>query len=174
MTTAVYRLRQGLRALFAFTQTVDYPLAVQHLTPPLLASFRQMRRSEQLHSLRVLRALLAEGDVSPALATAALLHDVGKSRYPLSLWQRSLPVAVKKLSPALLARLSRANPQNRWLRGFVVYVHHPAWSGDIVTAGSGSTDAVWLCTQHADNAGQWRTHPLHGDLLRLQAADDTQ
>jgi hypothetical protein len=174
MTTALYRLQQGLRALFAFTQTVDYALAEQHLSPALLASFRALRRSEQLHSLRVLRALLAQGDVSPALATAALLHDVGKCRYPMSLWQRSLPVLVKAASPALLARLSSSDPRHRWTRGFVVYVHHPAWSGEIVAEGGGSADAIWLCVHHADDAAQWRAHPLYGDLLRLQAADDAE
>jgi hypothetical protein len=170
--TAVYRLRQGLRALFAFTQTVDYSLAAQHLAPPLLGIFRQMRRSEQLHSLRVLRALLDKGDVSPALATAALLHDVGKSRYPLSLWQRTLPVLVKKLSPRLLLRLSSGDADSRWRRGFVVYVHHPAWSADLISANGGGDDAVWLARHHADDAATWGGHALHADLMRLQRADD--
>jgi hypothetical protein len=169
---ALYRLRQGLRALFAFTRPVDDALAAQHLTPALLAHFRQMRRSEQQHSLRVLRALLDDGGVSPTLATAALLHDVGKICYPMSLWQRSLPVLVKAFSRALLRRLSARDPRNIWTRGFVVYVHHPAWSGQIIAAGGGNEDAVWLAAHHADDADGWRVHPLHGDLLRLQYADD--
>lgn len=170
--TAVYRLRQGLRALFAFTQTVDYALAAQYLAPPLLAIFRQMRRSEQLHSLRVLRALLDEGNVSSALATAALLHDVGKSRYPMSLWQRSIPVLVKKLSPRLLQRLSKGDGGGRWRRGFVVYVQHPAWSADLIAANGGSDDAAWLARHHADDVAAWQAHRLRADLARLQRADD--
>lgn len=172
MNPALYRVQQGLRALFAFARSVDVALAAQHLSPPLLDRFRQMRRSEQQHSLRVLCALLRDGDVSPALATAALLHDVGKIRYPISLWQRSLPVLVKAFSPALLDRLSKRDPRSGWTRGFVVYVYHPAWSGEIIAAGGGSADAVWLAVHHADDADDWRDHPLHGDLVRLQFADD--
>ncbi len=172
MQVALYRLRQGLRALVAFARPVDEALAAQQLTPALLDRFRQMRRSEQQHSLRVLRALLDEGGVSPALATAALLHDVGKTCYPMSLWQRSLPVLVKAFSPAHLQRLSAGDPRSRWARGFVVYVYHPAWSAEIIAAGGGAADAVWLAAHHADDAGAWRDHPLHNDLKRLQYADD--
>ncbi|MDX2139033.1 MAG: hypothetical protein SF123_13170 [Chloroflexota bacterium] len=170
--TALYRLTQGLRALFSFTQTVDYVLAAEYLSPPLLARFRELRRSEQLHSLRVLRALLDEGDTPHDLAVAALLHDVGKSRYPMSLWQRSLPVVVKALSRRWLQRLSAGDARNRWLRGFVVYVHHPAWSADIIAQGGGSADAVWLAAQHATDATAWREHRLYAWLVRLQRADD--
>lgn len=170
---AVYRLRQGLRALLAFSQPVDYTLAEHYLTPMLLARFCEMRRSEQLHSLRVLRALLAQGETSHALAVAALLHDVGKSLYPMSLWQRSLPVLVKAVSPRWLERLAQNDPRSRWLRGFVVYVHHPAWSGDLIERHNGSADAVWLAAHHADPPDQWRAHPLYQSLCRLQTMDDT-
>ncbi len=170
--TAVRRLRQGVRALFAFAQPVDYALVAEYLAPPLLARFRQMRRSEQLHSVRVLRTLLAQGDVAHDLAVAALLHDVGKSLYPLSLWQRSLPVIVRRISPRLLLRLSQGDPRVDWRRGFVVYVQHPAWSGELIRRGGGSDQAVWLAAHHADALTTWHDHPLVRQLARLQAADD--
>jgi hypothetical protein len=170
---AVYRVRQGTRALFAFTHTVDEALAQRYLSPALMGLFRQMRRSEQLHSLNVLRALLAEGDVTASLAIAALLHDVGKTRYPLMLWQRSLPVVVKAASPATMRRLSEQNPPNFLSRGFVVYIHHPEWSGELLEAAGAPADAIWLAVHHADKADVWRDHYLYGDLVRLQQADDT-
>ena len=70
---ALYRIGQGLRALTAYTRPVDIDLARAYLSPPLLALFAQMRRSEQQHSLCVLRALRAAGHTDPDLMTAALI-----------------------------------------------------------------------------------------------------
>ena len=38
----VYRMTQGVRALLAVTQQVDYTLPRQYLTPSMLAVFQQM------------------------------------------------------------------------------------------------------------------------------------
>src|SRR5690606_27724351 len=97
--TAVYRFRQGIRSLLAFSQTVELPLAAEYLSPELLALFQKMRRSEQLHSLNVLREVLADGTTPHDLAVAALLHDVGKSRYPMRTWQKTLAVLTRAISP---------------------------------------------------------------------------
>src|SRR5688572_9042909 len=141
---AVQRIQQGLRALFAFSRPVDDGFAEAYLTPPLMALFLKMRRSERFHSLRVLRSLLAQGDVPPELAIAALLHDVGKTRYPLMIWQKTLPVLVKLVSPALVERWSSGDGKNLLLRPFVVYVQHPAWSAELLAAAGAPERAVWL------------------------------
>lgn len=169
---ASHRIRQGVRALFAFSRPVDYALAGQYLSPPLLALFRQMRRSEQQHSLNVLRGLLAEGNVSSDLAVAALLHDIGKTRYPLMIWQKTLPVLVGIVSKSLVRRWSDGDPRNPFLRPFVVYVHHPAWSAELIAAAGASERAVWLARHHQDALSQWQTHPDRELLRRLQQADD--
>jgi hypothetical protein len=172
--TAALRIRQGVRALLAFSRPVDYALAADYLSPPLLALFRKMRRSEQIHSLNVLRAVLAqEADTPPDLAVAALLHDVGKSRYPLMIWQKTLPVLVRLASPALLRRWSGGDPRKLWLRPFVVYVHHPAWSADMIAAAGASETAVWLVRQHQQALPSQAEHESYHWLKRLQAADDT-
>ncbi len=101
------RLLQGLHALFAFAQPISLDLAARYLSPEQLRLFGQMRRGEQLHSLRVLRDVLRDAE-SPDLAVAALLHDVGKTRYPLALWQKTLPVLVRPLFPACLIASARA------------------------------------------------------------------
>lgn len=171
--TAVYRLRQGLRAVFAFSQAVDVDLVARYLTPDLLALFRQMRHSEQLHSLNVLRDVSDNVEETPReLAIAALLHDVGKVRYPLWVWQKTLAVLVRAVAPGLFQRWSQGNPLNLWKRPFVVYVQHPAWSAAMLRQLGAPEAAVWLVEHHQENATQWETHPHYGLLCRLQAADD--
>ena len=169
---AVQRIQQGLRALFAFSRPVNDTLAADYLTPPLMALFRNMRRSERLHSLRVLRGLLAEGDVPPELAIAALLHDVGKTRYPLMIWQKTLPVLVKLVNPALVTRWSGGDAKNLLLRPFVVYVHHPEWSAELLAAAGAPERAVWLARHHQEAPALWANHPDAPLLQRLHDADD--
>lgn len=164
-----YRLKQGLRALFAFTATADYALAEQYLSPELLRLFCQMRHSEQLHSLHVLRAVLAQGTTPADLAVAALLHDVGKSRYPLMLWQKTLPVLV----PAFLReQWGQGDGRNPLLRPFAVYAQHPAWGADMIASAGATEAAIWLVAHHQDSLDKWQQHDLAHLLKRLQQADD--
>jgi len=171
--TAAYRIRQGLRAVLAFSQPVEVSLAAEYLTPELLALFEQMRRGEQLHSLNVLRAVLEQGATPRDLAVAALLHDVGKSRYSLRTWQKTLAVLVRALSPAWFARWSEGDPAHVWMRPFVVYVQHPAWGANMIAAAGASETAVWLVAHHQDFAERWEHHPCAALLRRLQQADNS-
>lgn len=171
--TAAYRIRQGLRAVFAFSQAVELPLAAEYLTPELLTLFRQMRRNEQLHSLNVLRDVLAAGSTPRDLAVAALLHDVGKSRYPLHTWQKTVAVLVRALSPGLFKRWSKGNPTHLWIRPFVVYAEHPRWSAEQIAAAGASETAIWLVMHHQEASAHWDNHPLAPLLRRLQQADDS-
>jgi hypothetical protein len=166
----MHRVRQGLRALFAFSQPVDDALAAEYLSPQLLALFKRMRRSEQIHSLHVLRAVLAQGPTPSDLAVAALLHDVGKSRYPLAVWQKTLAVLVHTFAPALFKRWSAGDPRRFWLRPFVVYAHHASWSAELMAEAGASETAVWLAAHHPEHINEHASIQL---LKRLQVADDT-
>jgi hypothetical protein len=168
-----YRFGQGVRALLAFTQSVEVALAEQYLNPPLLRLFQQLKRNEQLHSLNVLRDVLAQGETPLDLAVAALLHDVGKIRYPVAVWQKTIAVAVRELFPAQFVRWSQGDPRNPWQRAFVVYVQHPVWSAELLAEAGASERACWLSAHHAESVAQWQTHPYAGLLQRLQQADDS-
>ncbi len=170
--TAVYRLRQGARALLAFSHPVDLELAREHLSPALFALFERLQRSEQAHSLNVLRSVLAQGDTPPELAAAALLHDCGKVRWRLRIWQKTLAVLVRKGAPALFQRWSRGDARNFWVRPFVVSEQHAAWSGELLAAAGAPEAVVWLGTHHADPLEGWYDHPYAELLGRLQAADN--
>ncbi|NWG18583.1 MAG: hypothetical protein HXY41_18325 [Chloroflexi bacterium] len=170
--SAVQRVRQGLGELLAFARPVQMSLAAEYLTPPQQALFARLRRAEQLHSLNVLRALLAQGDTPRALAVAALLHDAGKICYPLTTGEKTLAVLARVFLPALARRWMDGDPRRRWQRPFVVYAHHPAWSAELLAAAGADETAIWLAAHHADDAARWTGHRHHDLLRRLQAADD--
>lgn len=171
--SAVSRLRQGVRAVFAQTQTVDYALADHYLNPEQRGLLRRLNRGEQLHSLNVLRDVLAQEAHTPHdLAVAALLHDVGKSRYPMRVWQKTLAVLCRKFAPATYQRWSEGDPHDSIARACVVAEHHPAWSRDLVAPTGASERALWLIGHHADPLDDWQEHPHALLLRRLQRADD--
>lgn len=168
----VYRLQQGLRALFAFSQDVDWVLVERSLSPSLLALFRQMDRGEQVHSLAVLRDVLAQGDTPTDLAVAALLHDVGKSRYPINVWQKTWAVIVRAIAPSRYEQWSKGSPLNLWQRPFVVYEQHSLWSAELLRTAGASEAACWLAAHHAVRDAAVPTSTQSEWLKRLQQADD--
>ncbi len=163
---ALRRLRQGLNALLAFAQPVDHAFVAQHLTPELQDCFTLLRRSEQLHSLRVLRALQEQGTVPPELAAAALLHDVGKTRWPFPLWQRVLVVLLPPLAPSLAASLARGDVANPLARPFIIEHQHPAWGAQLARAAGADERVVVLIERHAQPPGDDEL------LARLRHADE--
>jgi hypothetical protein len=169
------RLRQGVRDLMAFSHSVEYDLAATYLNSAQMTLFRRMARSEQLHSLNVLRSILAQESSTPTdLALAALLHDAGKARYPLTVWQRSLAVVVKRTLPKLERRLSNEEGGRIgfWRIPFVVRRHHPRWSAQLVASTGANERALWLIEHHADTLSEWEAHPHQALLARLKQADD--
>ena len=167
------RMQQGIRALFAFATEVDYELAERYLDPEQMALFRSMAKSEQLHSLNVLNDVLVQSEqTSHDLAVAALLHDSGKSRKHLAVWQKTISVLVSKFLPRLDDSLSMDGDLSFWRAPFIVRRHHPKWSGELLSQMNSSDCAIWLVTHHADSADTWGEHPYYELLLRLQAADD--
>lgn len=169
---AVMRVRQGVRALFAWAREVDDETAAAVLSPGLLALFHRMRRSERLHSLNVLRSVRAAGYDHPALLVAALLHDCGKIRAAYSLWDRALVVLVGAIAPRMAQRWGESGAPRGWRRPFVVAVQHPGWGADMLAAAGGDALAVSLVADHARRLDGPPLTDYARLLAALQAADN--
>lgn len=168
-----YRLGQGFRALLAVAARPDLTQARQLLSECEYAAFCRLSRADQLHSARVLKEVTtADADAPTSLQKAALLHDIGKSRYILAVWQKTLSVLVRSLAPGWFRLLSASDDLTLWRAPFSVRAHHPRWSGEILRACGSDAAVVWLAEHHQIAPDSLDSHPLHAQLVALQRADN--
>lgn len=171
IATVKYRLGQFFHALGASTpEGAELDWVRGLLSPEGMALFSQMHPAEQQHSLRVAAILRGQG-APPELLIAALLHDVGKIRFPLRLWERVLIVLVRALFPGKAKQWGQGEPRG-WRRPFVVAEQHPAWGAEMAQAAGAPPLAVNLIRRHQDVMPE-EARVLEDRLLRmLQAVDN--
>jgi putative nucleotidyltransferase with HDIG domain len=131
------------------------------LPPPLAALFQRQTPAEQSHALRVMRRAAASGVQTGRLELlqAALLHDVGKTRAPLSLPERVLVVVAGKIMPALKERSG--------CRPFITARRHAEWGAELCAQAGAPPLTVELVRRHQAPAA-----PDEVLLTVLQMADD--
>lgn len=131
------------------------------LPPPLEALFWRQTPGERAHALRVMQRAEASGVQAGRreLLQAALLHDVGKTRAPLSLLARVVVVLAGRFWPGLLAR-------SNW-RPFVTARLHAEWGAELCAEAGAPPLTVALVRRHQSPAGPGDTL-----LAALQMADD--
>ena len=171
-TKMLYRSKQFFLALRSRPLTEDELAPARGvLTPQQMELFTRLQPGEQIHALRVLKTLQGQGETHPDLLTAALLHDVGKCRVPLHLWERVFIVIGKKLFPRRVQFWGQGSPRG-WRRPFVVAAGHPSWGAELALGVGTSPLALQLIRQHQNDlppAG----NPLERRLLdTLKQADN--
>lgn len=171
---AAYRVRQFWRAWRARPSAENLEHACRLLSPAEYALFLRLQPGEQAHSLRVLVQLEQHGEADPNLLAAALLHDVGKIRYPLHLWERVLIVLAHLLLPEHSRRWGQnlANVKPGWRKAFLVAEQHPTWGAELAAQAGSSERTVALIRRHQQPVDS--PNPQGDDLLltKLQAVDD--
>ena len=119
------------------------------LTPAEQELFWQFDVGEQQHSYQVLQTLRQAGHTQPDLLAAALLHDIGKTRMPLTVWDRSLIVVGQTLWPKKVVEWGYGEGRG-WQRPFLVKAQHPAWGADMATAVGSRPLTINLIRRHQD------------------------
>ena len=167
-----YRLRQFWQNVAArpLTAVAQSEVSAQ-LTPAEMTLFQHFSNSDQWHSYRVMKTLQAANHIHPDLLTAALLHDVGKTRVPLSVWERSWVVVGQVIWPKKTAVWGQDAPLG-WKRPFVVKAQHPAWGADMAAAAGSSELAIGLIRRHQDTVPETAVSEMDHLLRHLQWADN--
>ena len=169
---AAYRVRQFWLAWRAQSPTEDeLALACSVLTTAQMQLFARLQPSEQIHALRVLLTIRDLGESDPDLQTAALLHDIGKARAPLRLWERVLVVLGRSLLPHRAVAWGDSH-LGSWKRCFVIAEHHPAWGAEMAAEAGTSPLAVSLIRRHQSPSESEPASSRENRLLKiLQDAD---
>ncbi|HJW91299.1 MAG TPA: HD domain-containing protein [Anaerolineales bacterium] len=174
VTRLFYRTRQFWQALWWAPAREDLKQLRSTLPPEMMALFHQLQPGEQAHSLLVWRRLVDQDEHNPDLLAAALLHDVGKSRFPLRLWERVLIVSLKAFFPDWATRWG-VGAAKGWRRALVVAAQHPTWGAEMARQAGASARTQELIRRHQEKLPCEGTQPgsLEERLLRkLQAVDD--
>ena len=169
-----YRARQFWQALATCPNPGELDKAQAVLSSSQAVLFGGMQPSEQAHALSMLEALQAQGETEPDLLVAALLHDAGKQRCPLRLWERVVIVLVQAVSPSLIRRWGQpvAGGCRGWRKPFRVAVQHAEWGAALALEAGVSPLAAALIRRHQQPAPAGSA--LQEDILlcKLQAVDN--
>jgi hypothetical protein len=116
------------------------------LEPAQMSLFRRMGAWDQCHSLEVYRRLVDAGQTERSLLQAALLHDVGKSLAPVTVWHRVAVVLLHALRPGWLKRISAA--RRGWRYPISVLVHHADIGARLAKNAKSRPEVVVYIRQH--------------------------
>ena len=144
-----YRIWQFLQSLKQPPGDHDWKVVESILSPAELALFQELPIQDQNHSIRVLEGVQARGEDDPDLLKAALLHDLGKMKYPLSRWERVMAVLITRLFPSKVKSWGKGEPVGI-TRPLVVIREHPSWGAELAEGAGCSPRTVWLIKHHED------------------------
>ena len=137
-----------------------------HLSTTQVLLFRRMQTSEQAHAFQAFKLLKAAGQNDPELLAAALLHDVGKIRFPLTPFERVLIVLGTYFLPGAAGHWGTGEARGL-RRAFVVAAQHPAWGAELAATAGASTQTCALIRHHHESSS---AQPPQ--LAALQAVDN--
>ena len=169
----IYRVHQFMGALLARPKPEQLDFARQRLTPAQFELFQHLQPSEMRHALTMCEALMAQGDDDPDLHVAALLHDIGKAKHPMRIWERVMVVLGQNAFPHHVNDWGMGKPKG-WRRAFVIAAQHPAWGADMIAETGASPLVLEMVRFHQDKAPSYMGTEERKLFAKLQAVDNNQ
>lgn len=169
-----YRARQFWLALSTHPTPAELDQARAVLSVEQLVLFSRMQPGEQAHALHMLSALQAQGETDVDLLVAALLHDVGKQRCPLRVWERVAVVLMQAASPLLAQRWGElaVDSCRGWRKPFIVAAQHSVWGAELALQAGVTVLAAALIRRHQTPAPADSNQREDTLLRKLQAVDE--
>ncbi len=168
---ALHRLHQFRDVLFYRPQPENYREAEKLLSPSLYQLFQSLPPDEQRHGLFIHRKLASQGYTDASLLTAALLHDAGKARCPLRLWERVWAVLVQHYLPKLAGRWASGEAAGL-KRALVVAANHARWGAQMAAEHGAEPLLVEVIRQHQDKRVFDKNKRVDQLVAVLQSVDD--
>jgi hypothetical protein len=161
-----YRLWQTLRRATAGLRSRDLSAVAGVLPPDAYALFERMTAADQDHALCV-HARVRDGAL--ALQQAALMHDVAKGLAGVGLWDRTLHVLRRHLSPRTGRWLVSLGDRER----LASIERHAAQGAALCTQVGLAQEVCELVAHHDGSVPDEGLSPRQRELLaELRAADE--
>jgi len=172
-----YRTHQFWQALSVKPGEAELEQAARLLSPAQQALFFRLQQAEQAHSLRILRHLMDQGECHPDLLAAALLHDVGKTLFPLKLRERVWIVLAHAFWPGWAKEWGASSGPfdptwPAWRKALVIASQHARWGADLAAQSGSSPLAVELIRRHQEKLAGAPQNLAELLLQKLQAVDN--
>lgn len=166
MSSLIKRTRQFLRALGAKITPSDLVIVQQYLNPSEQSLFLNTDPAIQKHCVNTALTILnmpveRTGSNRSVLIKATLLHDIGKTRGSINLWDRVFYVLVKKVSGPWVHKLAspapgpgpgsthgHGSPLARFRNAFYVHLHHPELGAELAEKAGLDENIVYLLRYH--------------------------
>ena len=141
------------------------------LEPKEVELFDRLSPAEQDHAYRVMKEVSESDTADRDVLAAAILHDVGKTLAPTTLYERSFAVIVSALLPKIASQFSQGEARG-WRRPFVVKIQHAAWGAELAEKAGSSSNTVSLIRRHQEEVGYNHLSNEDEQLRLLQLADN--
>jgi hypothetical protein len=144
----IYRIQQFFRALNVSTSKIDFQGLDSILSSDQIELFQQMHPFDQEHCYRVYERLIRDGNDHPDLLVAALLHDVGKSKVRIWIWERVIIVIGNPFIKSFWVRFNKNHKCSWFSKLFMVSEFHPDWGAEKAEEAGASPLVVDLIRRH--------------------------